>query len=384
MVSTGVEILYGNNAMHNAYYCMVKHICPMKKIVLLSVWLMAYNMVLGQLGSGVLGGSFNPANKKAVGEVVTTTSDDIWIVFQDKHNNYWYGSNQHGVYYYTGKRMLHFTTKDGLHDNHILEIKGDQQGNVYVSTTSGITKFDGLHFSTLSAINNTEWKLEATDIWFKGSAGSVYRYDGKALYKLNLPKHYLEQEYYKKYPGGAASPYDVYYIYKDNRGWLWIGTCTLGLYCYDGKKFGTLNEEHLWLTPEGGSFCIRSILEDKTGKYWFCNTNYRYQIAASMPTDKQGNIKYSKTHGLDMPSGKAMYYQTIIEDKAGHIWMQTYQNGIWKYDGKQLTNYAVKDDTTPVKVISMYEDNMGKLWLGTAEHGAYSFNGKTFERFRIQ
>jgi hypothetical protein len=37
-------------------------------------------------------------------------------------------------------------------------------------------------------------------------------------------------------------------------------------------------EEHLTITEEGGSFGIRSIVEDRDDKFWICNTSNRYVI----------------------------------------------------------------------------------------------------------
>ena len=58
------------------------------------------------------------------------------------------------------------------------------------------------------------------------------------------------------------------------------------------------------------------------------------------------------------------------------------EHGPYRYDGKNITNYSVKDDSKDVNLVSMYKDNQGNLWLGTLENGAYKFNGSTFEKFR--
>ena len=55
---------------------------------------------------------------------------------------------------------------------------------------------------------------------------------------------------------------------------------------------------------------------------------------------------------------------------------------MYKYDGKTITNYTVKDGTKDVNLISMYKDNQDNLWLGTPENGIFKFNGNTFERFK--
>ena len=71
-----------------------------------------------------------------------------------------------------------------------------------------------------------------------------------------------------------------------------------------------------------------------------------------------------------------------MEDKHGNIWLTTWDKGVYKYDGKNITNYSVKDGATDVNLVSMYRDNQDDLWLGTPDNGTFKFNGNTFERFK--
>src|SRR5262249_40594037 len=66
----------------------------------------------------------NDQNPKiAKGTTVSELSQNIWSVFQDKNNNYWFGSNGEGVYRYNGKTITNYTTNDGLTDNHLRGIQ---------------------------------------------------------------------------------------------------------------------------------------------------------------------------------------------------------------------------------------------------------------------
>ena len=243
-------------------------------------------------------------------DTVKELGNNIMLVYQDKKNNYWFGSWETGLYKYDGKTILHFTTKDGLSHNRIDEINEDKFGNIYFNTTSStntnssINKFDGEKFTTLSVTSNSnnQWKLESDDLWFKSSndSGEVYRYDGKSLFLLKFPKHYLDEENERDFPKHSWSPYDVYYIYKDSKGAMWFGTANFGVCRYDGKSHNWLYEDHLTNVPNGGSFGIRSIIEDRKNKYWFCNTRYRYTISADSTKEKgKVLVKYDKQKGID-------------------------------------------------------------------------------------
>ena len=72
---------------------------------------------------------------------------------------------------------------------------------------------------------------------------------------------------------------------------------------------------------------------------------------------------------------------SIAEDKNGDLWMVTYDNGVWSYDGENITHYPIQDGDTNINIFSIYKDNQGDLWLGTHSAGAYKYNGKAFEKF---
>ncbi len=324
----------------------------------------------------------------AIGNTVNKLGDHLWYVFQDKKNNYWFGSNGEGVYRYDGKRIVNFTTKDGLANDTIRQIQEDKLGNIFMSTFGGISKFDGKTFTTLQPIKSKEWKLEPNDLWFyilgKKNEGA-YRYDGETLYNLEFPKHYLHDEIYPRVVNSFFSPYEVYSIYKDRKGAIWFGTSVFGACRFDGETVKWMYEDDLTYVPNGGTFGIRSIFEDKEGSYWFCNTRQRFVFDFDKTT-KSDRLQYQKINGIGnakiFGGDEYIYYSYILEDNKGNIWLTTWDKGVYKYDGSSITNYSVKDGLKDVNLVSMYKDNQGNLWLGTPENGAFKFNGNTFEKFK--
>lgn len=329
----------------------------------------------------------------AVGETVSAIDKSCWIVFQDKNNNHWFGSDGHGVCRFDGKTITRFTTKDGLsHD----QVRGIQQhapsGDILITTNAGVSKFDGQRFVTLpttemksAAPPNEGWVLNHDDLWLSG-AGGPRRYDGKTLYQLKLPKSPQADEWYAKYPGAPWNPYDVWTVYKVHKGHMWFGTACLGICRFDGKTRDWMYEDHLTNAPNGGLFGIRSIIEDRDGSFWFCNTTFRFDIQPHDAADQgDGEIKYTREKGMDLrgsaTTDKFIYYQSITEDNNRDLWMAPYAGGVWKYDGKNVTHYSMKDGDEEITMISIYKDNRGDLWVATQEHGAYRFNGTAFERF---
>jgi len=328
-----------------------------------------------------------------IGDTVSEIADQkLNLVFQDTKENFWFTGGDGGIYKYDGKNLVLFTLKDGLCSLDILGIQEDNFGNLYFDTPKGVSKFDGQKFSTLEIItgdsSKNEWKLGPDDLWFRmgWDQNGPYRYDGKALYQLEFPRTFQEDEFYSKYPNASYNPYGIYKIYKDSKGNIWFGTSSLGLCRYDGNSVSWLYEKQLTDTPEGGSFGIRSIIEDRDGKFWFCNSHYRYAISPDSIVKKGTNsISYKRENGIGYSNEKGEteypYFMSMEEDNDGDLWMASYDSGVWRKRGEELIHYPIKDGDTDVLLFSIYKDKKGIIWLGSHNAGAYKFNGSDFEKF---
>jgi ligand-binding sensor domain-containing protein len=332
---------------------------------------------------------FNSCNgQKTIGKSVSELGKQLWYIFQDSKNNYWFGSNGEGVYHFDGKNIMNFTTKDGLANDTIRQIQEDKSGNIFITTFGGINKFDGKIFTTLQPIESKEWKLEPNDLWFyilgKKNEG-VYRYDGGKLHNLKFPKHYLHEKIYPRIVNSFFSPYEVYSIYKDRKGSIWFGTSVFGACRFDGETIKWMFEDDLTYAPNGGTFGVRSIFEDNEGSFWFCNIWHKY-IFDFGKTKISDRLQYQKTKGIGnkqiFGGDEYIYYSYIVEDNDGNIWLTTWDKGVYKYDGKVITNYKVQEKNKEVNLVSMYKDKKGNLWLGRPENGTFKFNGNTFDKFK--
>lgn len=353
----------------------------------------------GQIASREINNAFSdqhvvPISIRTRVDSVNELGNNIMTVYQDKKDNYWFGSWQDGLYKYDarlpngqGNTILHFTTKSGLPHHRVEDIQEDKWGNIYVNTPGGVCKVDGQSFSTLPVLESGEWKLQPGDLWFKSLqfSGQVYRYDGKDLHSLEFPQCKLGEEWIAKHPT-YSNPYAIYTIYKDSKGNMWFGTAALGACRYNGKSFDWISEEDVTELHDKPANGVRSMIEDKEGCFWF-NSAYRYRVYGNNSTknnpQKQAFYRREKSIGsLDgSEDGDLIEYMSIAKDNNDELWIATYANGVWRYDGKNTTYYPVQDEGKDITLFSIYKDNKGNLWLGTHESGAYLFNGKTFEKF---
>ncbi|MEL6534670.1 MAG: two-component regulator propeller domain-containing protein, partial [Bacteroidota bacterium] len=68
----------------------------------------------------------------------------------------------------------------------------------------------------------------------------------------------------------------------------------------------------------------------------------------------------------------------------GEVFMFANSDGLWRNNGKQLTQFFIQYDGQKFSPTSMYKDNQGTLWLGTASQGIYKYNGSAFEKFTLE
>lgn len=359
------------------------------KAINLSITLFVLIMLASCDGKGDVTQKETTHDPEQMGMIVPELPASTWSVFQDLKGNYWFGSNGLGVYVYDGTNLIWYTKDNGLVASQIRGIQGDQEGNVFIQTPAGVSKYDGHTFTTLEIVDSqqNEWKLEPDDLWFNcnGNPNDVYRYDGQKLIELQLPRQDLKAAFGRQvvglgFEGMNSSPYSVFGIDKDSEGNLWVGTVVAGAFRYDGESFLWVAEKELSTLPDGRVPGVRSMIEDKEGYMWLSNFISKYQI-----TENDFSATYQRLEGMDMSAphfaDRIGYFNSGLSARNGDLWMTTYGGGAWKYDGERLQNFPIMDGATEVLLISVYEDNAGTIWLGTDNAGVFKFNGETFEKF---
>lgn len=152
----------------------------------------------------------------------------IWDILEDSKGNMWFARDGYGACCYDGKNFTHFTVKDGLCSNTVSNIVEDREGNIWFSCLS----YDFPEF-----VQN----------------GGLCRYDGHEI--IRFPDQ----------PGLLHN--DVYTLFSDKSGHIWIGAVGHGVYFYDGRKFTLYNQAD---RPDLiRKLAVQTILEDHKGQLWF-------------------------------------------------------------------------------------------------------------------
>ena len=244
-------------------------------------------------------------------------------IAEDQQGNIWFATHT-GLSKFDGKTFTNYTTIDGLCNDRVSCLFIDIDGTIWIGTWEGVCRFNGLAFSSFQLpvpeqqapayVATKDWvtaimKDRNGQIWISRSGYGVCKYDGVNITQLTkkdgLPSDCVQRimedrqgniwfgcrvperdhpESGKRMGDGGLAMFDgkkmiqfpdneglhhndVYTVFEDKTGDIWIGATGLGAYRYDGKKFSLYKETN---RPDlTQNFGLQSMMEDKNGILWF-------------------------------------------------------------------------------------------------------------------
>ena len=176
---------------------------------------------------------------EAEARAYTISPGRVAMQLEDSRGNLWFRSDGYGVIRYDGESFTRFTKRDGLCSDTVFDIVEDRQG--------------GIWFACVQAYQPKE-----------SGDGGVVRYDGSTF--TGFP------EIIKGLAGN-----DIYTLYADRAGNVWIGATGVGVYRYDGEAFVLISETD---RPDlNGGFGLQALTEDRSGTLWFGFSGGLFRIA---------------------------------------------------------------------------------------------------------
>jgi ligand-binding sensor domain-containing protein len=192
--------------------------------------------------------------------------------------------------------------------------------------------------------------------WFGTAFEGLCRYDGKSL------------TYYTKLDVFKAS--SVHAIAEDQKGNLWFGT-DQGLFKYDDEKFTHYSEKEglsrIWINRN-------SIFIDKDYNLWVGTGIGAFRYNASADTIGGKCFTPFPLLAPRIPFIADENIGNILQDKAGNIWFASMENGLFRFDGKKITNILEKDFQNN-SYGSMIQDKMGNFWFTVKDKGVCKYDG---------
>ena len=113
----------------------------------------------------------------------------------------------------------------------------------------------------------------------------------------------------------------------------------------------------------------KGILVDNEGNVWVGTHGgvYRYDPAA----ESRGEKCFSLFQGLPKVNVAG-----IMQDKSGNIWFATSDSGVFRYDGKTVSNFSEQELLGENYAGGIAEDKMGNIWF-TMKNGICKYDPTT-------
>lgn len=294
-------------------------------------------------------------------------------------------------------------TERGLPENTVCCILQSRDGYIWLGTTKGLVRFDGVRFKVFDKkapkqlskyFVRSFYEDDEGNLWIGTDSGLIkYKYsDGKfAVFttREGLPHNIIKDVrqdskkntwicsggggltrfkdgYFFTYTRRDGLPSDfVECTLEDSEGILWIGTRN-GLTCLENGKFVTYMPWRESLTN-----LILSIFEDKEKNLWIGTHRGLKKLSKGKITH------YGPADGI--PDDIILH---ICQDRSGVLWIGT-DAGLYRMNAGKFTAYTTKQGLSNNIVYSIFEDSEGSLWIGTLGGGLNRLKDVSFTTYTI-
>jgi signal transduction histidine kinase/ligand-binding sensor domain-containing protein/AraC-like DNA-binding protein len=166
---------------------------------------------------------------------------------------------------------------------------------------------------------------------------------------------------------------NIYSLYKDRLGILWIGTWGTGLMKFNRKnnKFQILKSDSNNFSNNLSHSLVYSITYDPKGFIWFCTPR---------ALDKYDIKSGTYNHFLKNEECITQSFYFAIQDKSGYIWLGTSSCGLIRFDPiNESYRFYFNDTKESLNLVNkqiwtMLQDHLGFLWIGTRRFGLYKYD----------
>lgn len=288
----------------------------------------------------------------------------IYDIIQDQQGNIWLGTKS-GVSRFNGIDFENYTTLDGLAENGVSALLSDQNGQIWMGhINGGISRYSHGNFSIIKPDQEITNRINRIvqdkngQIWFCT--------DGSGAFQILNPEQDSASDLHFKYYKGEEGLSDrVFSISEDLNGKLYF-IMDIGIKSYDPEK---QTFEHY--QPEGLSrFSQITVMHNSESKKYFGSWTNGLQVIDLKDGSSQ---QYFKRNGL-----ADNFLSAITEDKNGNIWIGSWGGGISRLKDDQFLTFNKSNGLDGLKIWKLFIDREGNLLIGTNEHGLYIYKGDQF------
>ena len=306
---------------------------------------------------------------------------NVWSIFEDKAGNLWFGSRWGGISFYIPEynKFSCFkhdpTNPNSLSNKSILAFCEEDNGNIRIGVDQGgLQSFNpNSHILTHDKFNSGKQISDDVAILslYKDKKGYLWMGTwGKGLLKYNTATAELVQFLPEQNNPGSISGSSISCIFEDSKNNIWIGTVFKGVNLYDREKNTFI---HYLSDRDDPKFNIpkeiNQIFEDSNNDLWFCT-------ASGLRLFNRDNNSFT-VYAHDTKNRQSLssnHVRSIHEDRKGVLWIGT-NYGLNRFDRESETfkSYHKKDGLPNEVIVGILEDEHGNLWLSTYK-GVSKFN----------
>lgn len=251
---------------------------------------------------------------------------------------------------------------DGLPADSVAAIIQTRDGYLWVGTSEGLVRFDGVEFTKVKLGRLMEQWFPAVTALTEDSEGHLWvgtQHNGLYVLRRGEVRHYTRMH-------GLLNE-SVTSLAAGTNQMVWIGTKS-GLNLFTGQGIRALTQEHG--LPDD---FVSNVHVARSGTVWIttrggmCRFVNGRIVPHEFPTESQG---------------RSPEYLGAFEDRHGNLWAygDTYLRNLT--DGKRF-NYFRGNEATSVRIWSLCEGRDGRLWIGTSGRGLYCFDDNRFQQVML-
>lgn len=365
------------------------------------------------------------------------TDDLVNKLDMDADGNIWMATGK-GLFRFSDGVFTHFTGENGLDEIHINAICARSALGVLIAAGNKLYQFNGDRFTIMPGVinesdgvlehlangnNGSFWLSFSNAVIKKWQNGEITTYSRQhnltphitSIYEdnqgtlwtvLETGLNKLENERFNpvRLEAGAGKVGEIYSIFSDREGNIWLGLQANGLGRLRIKELTTISaddgvvndstravfedsQKSLWIGTVGGFSIyrngqffrydnfdgkpfdsVKSFAEDDSGNMW---------IAAGGALFLMNKSKLTKFPGWSPKSEiKALY-----KDPEGRMWIGTDGDGVFRFENDKFINIQVRDGLAGNNIRAILTDREGALWISCSGKGLSKYVDGKFTNY---
>ena len=325
-------------------------------------------------------------------------SNKIHSAFSDKQGNLWMCTHSKGLEKITFQTSLFSMITPEPHryeslSNEVRALCEDKEHNLWVGLKNGkLRVYDKNrtelgYFTEAGTIARTGTPLRGNvyflfqdskgNLWIATKGNGLVKAEpqGKAHYKLTRYRYRKDDIY-------SLSDNNVYCVYEDSKGRIWVATFGGGVNYLtrnrDGKEIFINHRNNLKGFPIDKCHKVRFITGDYRGNIWFATTVGALMVNGNFKNPENALFHHYLRVQDNMHSLSNNDVHWILPTRNKELYLATFGGGLNKLqsidaDGNAMfKSYSVEDGLPSDILLSIREDNKGHLWMST-ENGISKF-----------